>query len=661
MLALFTVGCGEKSTAPKEPPPPPAVGSITIEPLSLTLETSLSRVVQATVRDVNGVLLTERTLQWSSSAPAVANVPANANSILATINAISPGTATITATSGGRSGSVVVTVVPAPPMDFSIDDAQWTQAAQDALGSMPMVLGGRGAVLVVRMSSTTANRSPGMLRLRVTDASGATVFADSSTPAPFVGAATYAAPSAQFLLRSSLLRPGLSWRVERDPTHAVTDTNSANDVFPRAAPGLLATGTAAPLHIRFVPVALNAHSGAPATISAANIERYLATLKRMFPLGQLTTTIADPVSTSANFGTAPNGGPDSFWIQVLTDLDLARLADTSSRNTYWMGVIQPPPGFSNTGYGGFSYVPTNFLSTARGTHTSAVVAAEWFFNQTLTADLVVHELSHAHGRRHAPCGNAAGTDPNYPVTGGLIGAPGHNVFTWSAGDATSTFVFAASTGDVMGYCYPQWISAYTYGGLLNARLAINQFAAVADIPAPRQLITVVRGVIHRDRIDILPTVRMSGVATSDVRGDYTIDLLAHDGDVLATQRVEANALDHSEAQTFLAAFPIAESEAQRVSQIRVTGPKGVTTRTRAARASTDSRNRIVISVSGANRSLVECLGAETAAVLVQDHDTGELLASAHSSRATLAARMGQRVDVSCSDGVRTVRETQVIR
>jgi hypothetical protein len=64
----------------------------------------------ATLKDTRGNVLKGRTVTWSSSAPAVATVSASGR-----VTGVTEGTATITAASEGKSGTLSVQVVPAPP------------------------------------------------------------------------------------------------------------------------------------------------------------------------------------------------------------------------------------------------------------------------------------------------------------------------------------------------------------------------------------------------------------------------------------------------------------------------------------------------------------------------------------------------------------------
>jgi uncharacterized protein YjdB len=81
------------------------VASVTVVPATSTLVPGGTVQLEATLRDAAGNVLTGRTVQWSSSNAAVALV--NASGL---VTAQGGGTATITAASGGRSGSAVVHV-----------------------------------------------------------------------------------------------------------------------------------------------------------------------------------------------------------------------------------------------------------------------------------------------------------------------------------------------------------------------------------------------------------------------------------------------------------------------------------------------------------------------------------------------------------------------
>lgn len=586
VVASSVTACGERSTAPKPPVvTAPTVATVVIEPASAAMTVGQQRSLSALVRSTDGNLRSGRNIAWASSASTVVSVTPTGNGESATVVAIAPGTATVTASVDSRTAVATISVEPSALPDFAIVDAQWTQGVQAASGAIPLVLDGNAAVLNVILASTVTDRAPGQLLLTLTDGSGTVVRTDTVLPPVVAGSASYADPSAQFLVPAAVLRAGLRWQLRRDPRGLVRDASDTNDLFPRASPLLFSLVSLPAMRVQFVPIILSAHAGVIGDVTLGNTESYLPTLRRTFPLGQLRVSVGTPVTSTAIFGTAPNGGRQEFWLQVLADLELARVADTTSRDTYWIGVVRPPNGFTFTSFGGFSYIPTNAAALGPGTRTSTLVQTGWFNNQGQTADLVAHELGHAVGRRHAPCGGASAVDASYPVPGGVIGTVGHDVYSWSIRQTSSAPSRPASTGDLMGYCFPVWASPYTYAGILAARQAsvTTALTATSDVTTEsertrRQHVVVVRGYIDSDRVTLLPATSIEGIPTDGSSGPYGIELLNGAGEVVAAHRVAASMVDHSPALTFLAAIPLSVRATATVTTIRVHAPFGSTTR-----------------------------------------------------------------------------------
>ncbi len=85
------------------------VGSVAISPATASVPATTSTPLSAIVKDVNGTVVTDRVVTWSSSNTAVATVSAGG-----VVTGVAVGTATITATSETKSGTATVTVTPAP-------------------------------------------------------------------------------------------------------------------------------------------------------------------------------------------------------------------------------------------------------------------------------------------------------------------------------------------------------------------------------------------------------------------------------------------------------------------------------------------------------------------------------------------------------------------
>lgn len=108
-LALLA-GCGGTTVTttpppPPPPPPPPAVASVTLSRDTATVVPRQTTQLSATLKDQSGATLSGRTVSWTTSAAGVATVTADG-----AVAGVAVGTASITATSEGRSASASITV-----------------------------------------------------------------------------------------------------------------------------------------------------------------------------------------------------------------------------------------------------------------------------------------------------------------------------------------------------------------------------------------------------------------------------------------------------------------------------------------------------------------------------------------------------------------------
>jgi uncharacterized lipoprotein YddW (UPF0748 family) len=110
LLACLAVLSACDGGAPLGPDPDPSsdVASVTVEPGPISLAQFRRAQFQAVVRDRNGNVLAGRPVTWRSSNPSVFYITANAD----TARGIDVGTATVTATVDGKTGSATVTVTP---------------------------------------------------------------------------------------------------------------------------------------------------------------------------------------------------------------------------------------------------------------------------------------------------------------------------------------------------------------------------------------------------------------------------------------------------------------------------------------------------------------------------------------------------------------------
>ena len=124
---------------------PRAVASLTVSPTQTTLLVARSTRLTAQPFDANGALLTGRTIVWSSSDVTVARVENDG-----TVTGVSPGAATIVATSEGRSAQAAVTVALPPVQAVTVSPARDTLAVNGARQFVAELRDAGGAALTGR-------------------------------------------------------------------------------------------------------------------------------------------------------------------------------------------------------------------------------------------------------------------------------------------------------------------------------------------------------------------------------------------------------------------------------------------------------------------------------------------------------------------------------
>jgi len=174
-----------------------------------------------------------------------------------------------------------------------------------------------------------------------------------------------------------------------------------------------------------------------------------------------------------------------------------------------------------------------------------------------------HEIGHTFGRLHAPCGDPAGVDPNYPYAGASIGNYGIDVYS-------NTLISPLSPDfavDLMSYCGPPWISDYTYIGLYNDQRAHSQ--VVARMAAAQPILLVRARFDGVQAAELLPVYSLDGYPDETVAGgEYAVELVGREGGVIAAypvRRYETADLDPP-AFSIYAMLP---QPAQPIAKIRL--------------------------------------------------------------------------------------------
>lgn len=118
------------------------VASVVVTPTISNVVAGQTTQLAAQLRDASGATITGRAIAWMSNSTTVATV-----SSTGLVSAVAPGTATITATSEGRSGSATVNVAPRPVSAVIVSPGQVTLFATQTVQLSALVTDDRGQVL----------------------------------------------------------------------------------------------------------------------------------------------------------------------------------------------------------------------------------------------------------------------------------------------------------------------------------------------------------------------------------------------------------------------------------------------------------------------------------------------------------------------------------
>lgn len=251
----------------------------------------------------------------------------------------------------------------------------------------------------------------------------------------------------------------------------VVECGSAEDTGALQSPRFPGSGSAAlsavdsgGLKLHLVPLRAN---GRLPDISEDTLDLYSVAFLDTYPISEIEITVGEPFDVA---------DPED-WSNNLDQLRALRQREQPAADVYYYGLLQPTQTMGqfcgNACIAGVGYVPPP--GRLNGAPRVAMGLAYGDVNGAFT---MLHEVAHNHGRGHAPCapGGIQGVDPNYPVPDGTTGGYGY--------DALGDQLIPPNTTDIMGYCGNQWLSAYTYGGLLDTVLAVNRVqASVVAEPA----------------------------------------------------------------------------------------------------------------------------------------------------------------------------------
>ena len=264
-----------------------------------------------------------------------------------------------------------------------------------------------------------------------------------------------------FLVDGDRVSPGATWSIALRGAEACAglgaETSGAR--FPSSGRTEVAVQEIGALDVTLVPFRYNADgSGRLPDTSEVQLQRYRDVLYGMFPVSDVAITVREPVDLQLEV--TPSA---TTWSRVLQFLFQIRAQDNPPPNTYYYGIVAPIEGSGWSGVAGLGPLPSAPDVARRG-------AIGLGFTGLSSARTCAHELGHAAGRAHAPCGGAGNPDPEFPYDEGSIGVWGYDLVSGELKNPDAH-------SDFMGYCRNDWISDYNYFALQRRYAFVNQSSA----------------------------------------------------------------------------------------------------------------------------------------------------------------------------------------
>ncbi len=276
------------------------------------------------------------------------------------------------------------------------------------------------------------------------------------------------------------LPPGVRFQVALTAAdgQAVPEGTAAKGRFPvDGSLGDLGAQVSGKLRVVVVPVRhqVGGTSHTP-DVGAAQLALYEQTLMQRYPTSAVELDVHAPITW-----TQPIYYNGSGFSQLLSAIRNLRQTDGADDDVYYYGVVAPQGSMDAfCPYGCVAGLSAVVDEDAPFLRASIGVG----FSGRDAAITMVHELGHAHGRDHSPCGGTSYVDGAFPYSTGEIGVWGY--------DAVGKKLIAPTHGtDMMGYCPNEWISDYTYNALFERISSVSASKHVAFAAKARYRIATV--------------------------------------------------------------------------------------------------------------------------------------------------------------------------
>ncbi len=364
-------------------------------------------------------------------------------------------TQTFTATDCDFDAAETPIAVEVPASDISITEVAFYQGVKIPVFANGQFITQRNAPIIAKrqglvrvfVNPKQGVARPLLARLKIGTLVKEVIF----TPAGIISSEGSRTSTINFILAKNELPSSGEFSVSLFETEQCSDTprgTVGTYTVPNTPQELDIKTLAAPLRIMLVPFAYYGdNSGRVPQTDATVVKAFQDMADELYPVHEVEIEVRsrawiyEPVIS-------PNGAGFS---QALNFCMNQRQADNVDDDVYYYCMFQPAATYQEFCSRGC----TSGIATVANSGSVDVRGGIGISFGTSNTGTMIHEIGHALGRPHAPCGNVSGVDPNYPYQGGSIGSYGYSILTGE--------IFSPSEyGDFMGYCDSAWVSDYTY-------------------------------------------------------------------------------------------------------------------------------------------------------------------------------------------------------
>lgn len=361
-----------------------------------------------------------------------------------------------------------------------INDIKWLQTVQlDSAAATSWLVANKDVMVRIDVLANAARAIPDQLALRIFDpATGVCNSITLTTPGQVPASLDQATLNTAFVgtIPATMVKPGMGATVQVDDSTGRSATE-ANQTYRYVQPQVVSIAAQV---IKIVPITVAGMTG-----HFTSTDDMAALIKRLYPVSDVTVTMAAPVSLSSlalTHLTASQGlyvGTLGIMSNALSELDdvcntLNGVQKTALSSPKCVGLFPDNLTFEQTvGSGqvvGLAYVGgTTLLANSVVSIDDPSVTdpyhGAWLTSPALT---IAHEVGHLFGLNHGNCGGATILDARLYPDGRLDGGAGYDslrqlYFSSTKLNPNGTPIFA----DLMSYCTAQWSSDHGYLAALS--------------------------------------------------------------------------------------------------------------------------------------------------------------------------------------------------